>query len=92
LERATAEDRLKKGCTLDQARAMRWGGVMAIGADPALFDVGNEAYEEAQQAVGRAPSELDPQAKFMASARMYLSAHLSQHPDEYEQFLRHINA
>lgn len=92
LERATAEDRLKKGCSLDEAFSMRWGGTMAISADPEFFDIGNAAYQEAQLAIGRAPSEIDPQLKFTASATMYLRAHLNEHPDEYERFLQHINA
>lgn len=75
-----ADAELDKGCSVSQAYSMRWGGVLAITADLAMYSEGVEAAKES--------GSNEP---YIHGAAVYLALVLAIDPTEYQSFLRYIN-
>ncbi|MBO3278243.1 hypothetical protein [Pseudomonas schmalbachii] len=92
VEMRFAEKVLNDGGTEEQALSARFGGVLAISADPLLMECLYRRFEEAMEGM---PEEymLSDEYKLVrlnAAATEYISGLLVECPDEYENFLNYI--
>lgn len=82
---------LAGGCSAEQARSAHWGGMSAMVQEPSLFRDHVQVFEAVADRQGINHVDVrDTELKLRSAAMLVLAQVLTDAPDDYERYLRHL--